>query len=332
MRNENQKWILMARYLAGEMEANEEISYRKKVEGDPEFRIELKEMETQWKNTNELASGKKPDTRKAWNSLYGRLEKDGLLIDQKINPGRSRWSGISRIAAIVLLLIAVGIPIAYVSGLRSDKDESMEERIAEKGVRSVDLPDGSRVFLNQGSVIGYPGSFEKERSIELDGEAYFEVMSDPVNPFTVRSGKVVVSVLGTSFNVKNNKENGDVEIFVSSGKVRVARLGSDEFTTLLPGDVAISSEESLQVSAMKDPNYISWKTKDFKFVNTALEKVLRELEESYHVTIESGELDLDELRITTSYSEQSIDAILETIGTAFDFTISKNKDHYYLKD
>ena len=52
---------------------------------------------------------------------------------------------------------------------------------------------------------------------------------------------------------------------------------------------------------------------------------------AYHIEIETGETDLSDLRITTSYSEQSIDAILETIGTAFGFSISKNKDQYILK-
>ena len=60
--------------------------------------------------------------------------------------------------------------------------ERLALRLAEKGVRTVDLPDGSRVFLNEGASISYPSAFSNERNIELNGEAFFEVMSDPMNP------------------------------------------------------------------------------------------------------------------------------------------------------
>ena len=61
-------------------------------------------------------------------------------------------------------------------------------------------------------------------------------------------------------------------------------------------------------------------------------KVLRELEESYHVMIHAEDAVLAEMRITSTYREQSIDAILETIGTAFGLTVSKKEDHYYLNN
>ncbi len=75
---------------------------------------------------------------------------------------------------------------------------------------------------------------------------------------------------------------------------------------------------------------MSWKTKDFKFVDAELLEVLQELEESYHVKIHPDQVELHDMKITTSYSEQSIDAILETIGAAFELTVSNREDGYYL--
>jgi transmembrane sensor len=196
----------------------------------------------------------------------------------------------------------------------------------------LDLPDGSRVFLNEGARITYPASFDKGRNVQLKGEAFFEVMSDPMNPFTVRSGKVVVSVLGTSFNVKPSGREEEVEVFVNSGKVRMSMDHSDHFITLGPGEIGRSTRKELAKGVMEDPNYLSWKTKEFKFVEADLKDVLLELEESYHVQIHAGNLDLKDMKITTSYSEQSIDAILETIGTAFGLKVSLRKDGYYLSN
>ncbi|MCK4749217.1 MAG: DUF4974 domain-containing protein, partial [Bacteroidales bacterium] len=72
------------------------------------------------------------------------------------------------------------------------------------------------------------------------------------------------------------------------------------------------------------------KTKDFTFVDADLMEVLLELEESYHVEIHTGSLELNDMRITTTYREQSIDAILETIGAAFGLTVSNREEGYYL--
>jgi transmembrane sensor len=331
MKKREQIWIRMARYMAGEMNMKEEIAFRDHLEHNVEQHSELIQMEQSWKYINEYPSQGERDTGKAWDKLYKRLEADGLLDEQvpeRVNP---RLLPALRIAASILLILAIGIPAVYLGYLRNATGGSVDRYHSEKGVSTVDLPDGSRVFLNQGAEITCPHGFEQERTVELRGEAFFEVMSDPVNPFTVRSGNVVVSVLGTSFNVKRMPETDDVEVYVESGKVRMSLEGSGEFITLEPGDMGLAEGTRLVSSELSDPNYISWKTKDFKFVDEELVKVLRELEESYHVVIHTDGVEPGEMRITTTYREQSIDAILETIGTAFGLTVSKKEEHYYLK-
>ena len=318
----------MARYLAGEMNMKEEMAFMEEIERRPELKNELEQMELSWKHINDDPSQEKADTTRAWEKLYSRLETDGLL-----NTGgrrvRNPWT-VMRIAATILLILAIGIPSVYFGFIRQGGDGNVQQHYAEKGVSTVDLPDGSRVFLNQGAEISYPSEFEQQRSVELQGEAFFEVMSDPVNPFTVRSGKVVVSVLGTSFNVKRGNRSDKVEVFVEQGTVRVDLQGTGESVTLNAGEMVRAGDVLESSVGLTEPNYISWKTKDFKFVDEELGRVLAELEESYHVTIEAGNVSLDDLRITTTYSEQSIDAILETIGTAFGLKITKKEDHFYL--
>ena len=214
--------------------------------------------------------------------------------------------------------------------IRDNTDGTIRHHLAEEGVTTVDLPDGSRVYLNKGAEVSYSLAFKNQRAVELKGEAFFEVMSDPQNPFTVRSAGMIVTVLGTSFNVKQLDHPSEVEVYVKTGKVRVALEKSDQYIQLEPEEFGFVENRSLTSSAQNDPNYISWKTKDFKFVNSALIDVLQELEESYHVDIHTEDLDLSEMRITTSYSGQSIDAILETIGTAFEMSVSHKENSYFL--
>jgi len=121
-----------------------------------------------------------------------------------------------------------------------------------------------------------------------------------------------------------------VEVYVKTGKVLVALEESDQSVTLEKEEFGVAKKDQLSSSVLEVPNYISWKTLDFKFVDTKLMDVLQKLEESYHVKIQTAALDLSEMRITTSYSEQSIDAILETIGTAFGMKVSHTNDAYIL--
>lgn len=319
----------MARYLAGEMTSKEEIAYLNELEKSQELLSELENMEKNWKYLDQNPSGNDWDSKKAWNKLHRKMETEGLLEDQADRLTRTSFTPLLKLAASIALILALGIPALYF-GLLRDNMEQTSQHLAENGVSTVDLPDGSRVYLNKGAEISYSVAFKNQRAVELRGEAFFEVMSDPQNPFTVHSGDMLVTVLGTSFNVKQLENSPDLEVYVKTGKVRVSLEQTEQFIQLEPEELGLVKNRKLVSSSQSDPNYISWKTKDFKFVNSALSDVLRELEESYHVGIHSDGLDLSQLRITTSYSGQSIDAILETIGAAFDMRISREEDNYFL--
>jgi ferric-dicitrate binding protein FerR (iron transport regulator) len=319
----------MARYLAGEMSVNEEIAFLDKGGSNQKQRSELRDMEKHWKYFDQHPSAKSWNTGKAWNQLHERLESEGLLEEGIGEADVGRRMVLLRIAATVLLLLAVGIPSLYFGVIRDSRSTQLSQQASE-GVSIVNLPDGSRVYLNKGSEITYQKAFNQQRAVELSGEAFFEVMSDPANPFTVHSGDVVVSVLGTSFNVKQAQNTAQVEVYVLSGKVLMSLEKSGQSLTLEPEEFGLAEKDQLSSSVLEVPNYISWKTLDFKFVDTKLMDVLQELEESYHVEIQTGEIDISQMRITTSYNEQSIDAILETIGTAFGMQVSHADNAYIL--
>jgi ferric-dicitrate binding protein FerR (iron transport regulator) len=320
----------MARYLAGEMSTSEEIAFMEEVQSNPKQHIELKNMEKSWRYYDENPSRNRWNSSSGWEKLHSKLETDGLLENIESERASNRLLPLLRIAASILLVLAIGIPSLYFGVIRNSDGETIKRHYSETGISTVDLPDGSRIFLNEGAEITYPAVFKQERAVELKGEAFFEVMSDPVNPFTVRSGKVMISVLGTSFNVKSKAQTSDIEVYVKTGKVRMALEESDRFITLQAEEVGLTENAELNRILQEDPNYISWKTKDFKFVDVELVEVLKELEASYHVNIHAQGVELTGMKITTSYREQSIDAILETIGTAFGMTVSNREDGYYL--
>ena len=141
--------IQMARYLAGEMTTKEEITFLSDYELSQEQLSELKKMEKNWKYFDQNPSRKDWDSEKGWSRLHQKLESEGLLEDQAVSPDRSRFTPLLRIAASIALVLALGIPALYFGVIRDNTEESMRHHLAEEGVATVDLPDGSRVYLNK---------------------------------------------------------------------------------------------------------------------------------------------------------------------------------------
>jgi len=328
MKNSDIFWSSAARYLAGEMKPTEEKKFRNELQQDKEMENIFDKTAETWKRFDNDPSEKYKHSDMAWNQLKDRLENDGLLKETR-HVRFMQNPLVLRIAAVILFVIAVGIPL-YLVDISRHSGQMLISKTATDGNSSVDLPDGSRVYLNEGSSIVYPESFDRNRNVQLRGEAFFEVMSDPSNPFRVRSGNALITVLGTSFNVKESTADMAVEVLVRTGKVKVENEPVKQSVTLLPGQFARSTEKSVEMSLQEDDNYLAWKTMEFRFVNRPLSEVLSVLEQSYHVKISAELEQSDSLRLTSAYKEQTIDAILETISTAFSFRLEKEGKNYYL--
>lgn len=266
------------------------------------------------------------NTRQAWNNLKNRMENDGL-ISQTNHP----WDYFPifswRLAASILLIIALSIPaIFYFQGKMGEGNKNI--LLAEDQTTSYDLPDGSRVFLKKGSEIELIHQFENNRSLSMQGEAYFDVLADPSHPFRIITGEAIITVLGTEFNIKENKESNCTEILVESGKVLVQGKENKKEITLEKGEFAISSIKDLNKEIQTNSNYLAWKTRIFEFRNESLSEVFKLIEDVYQVKILVKEESINNLRLTSSYNKQSAEAILSTISAAFGLKILQENERY----
>jgi transmembrane sensor len=156
-----------------------------------------------------------------------------------------------------------------------------------KGSRVVDmtLADGSRVWLNAGSSITYPVAFiEKERTVLITGEAYFEVARDKTKPFKVTKGEMQVEVLGTHFNVNAYDDEKNIKVTLLEGAVRLKT--NEENQILQPGEQAqvsgtISILKNVDVEAV-----MAWKDGRFKFSSVDIETIMRQVARWYDIDIE----------------------------------------------
>ena len=150
------------------------------------------------------------------------------------------------------------------------------------GQYQVRLPDGTNVWLNASSSLKFPASFAKlsDRSVDLNGEAYFEVYKDKLHPFIVKSKNQEIKVLGTHFNISNYADELEVKTTLLEGSVMI----NNSFT-LNPGEQSILKNGKINVYKVDPDEAIAWKKGYFQFTDESLESILLKVSRWYDVEV-----------------------------------------------
>jgi len=155
------------------------------------------------------------------------------------------------------------------------------------GQYQLELPDGSLVWLNASSSIHFPTSFiEKERRVEITGEAYFEVAKNADKPFIVSVNNSEVQVLGTHFNINAYNDEEEVRTTLLEGAVKF--VDGNNTSLLQPGQQSqLTKDRIVKVVNDVDVNeVVAWKNGLFSFENAGIETIMRQLSRWYDVEIE----------------------------------------------
>jgi transmembrane sensor len=173
------------------------------------------------------------------------------------------------------------------------------------------LPEESVVSLNAGSSISFrEKSFEADRVLHLEGEAFFKVK--PGSTFSVMTENGTVTVLGTSFNVLSR--GGRFEVSCYTGKVKVETTKKDQ-QIITTGELAIKSieDESLDRDSFTLINASpEWTAGRFNFENQPLKEVIAELERQYAIKVRLDPA-LEELKYTGLFESGDLEKALYLI-------------------
>ena len=193
---------------------------------------------------------------------------------------------------------------------------------AENSDTTYTLPDQSVIDLHQGSTLSYKkASFgKKTRKVKMDGTIFFKVNPNPDKPFEITGTGSFVRVLGTEFQIKEDKQH--TELYVVEGKVLFARAEDTEGMFLTKGMQAYLDRTSIHplLSDQADPNTIAWKRGTFIFDNTPIEEVLATLSDFYHIQLECKDKDK---HLTGEFDVEEPEMIIGLIETALDVIISQ---------
>ncbi|MBC8987974.1 FecR family protein [Pedobacter sp. N36a] len=154
------------------------------------------------------------------------------------------------------------------------------------GQYQINLPDGTKVWLNAASSLSYPASFTGDkRAVKLIGEAYFEVAKQNGMPFIVQSKGQEVVVLGTHFNVNAYPDEEQIKTTLLEGTVKVKLVHSAASALLKPGQQSIIDENQLDVNAVDVSEVIAWKEGYFLFQDEDIRSMMRKIEKWYDVEV-----------------------------------------------
>jgi transmembrane sensor len=318
---------LLTRFLTKTCTTEELLEVEKWISADQANADWLFEMESIWSLKDELRFADQKQIETAYHRFVN-------AIDQKTSPKiiklhfRQRWMKYAVSVVIVCLLAANIYQMFRDKSAGIPAVNTIEVPLGQRV--SITLSDGTKVWLNAGSILNYPSQFDQaNRNVRLDGEGYFEVVADEKHPFIVQTSMLDVKVLGTRFNIQAYPDE-DIAVSLVEGKLRVQ--AGQQVALMSPNElVTYSDGHGLQHIKNKDIQHtVQWTLGEFMFIDEELAHITRSLERYFDVTINIDTPELAEERFSCRTQqgatlEQVLDLLKRT--KKIDYTINGKKVH-----
>ena len=370
MDNSNNNQIIgqITGFLAGELSPSEVESLQQWVTDSDENRRYFEEMKATWQAAGSVDTSVIYQPEKAWKKVTGRQPVRTYSNRQKISmnlisPRTKRVIHRTlQIAAAVAVIFSGGALASYLMlkpGIdRAEKlvalADSEYKIVVSRGAKSnMVLPDGSIVVLNAASKITYAADYGfSSREITLEGEAYFDVKSNPEKPFTIHTSDIDIRAFGTAFNVKAYPEDNTIVTTLERGELKVnSRNDNSLDITLKPKQnvvfyksepIASKQEKSTNVTqsasiqqndvpvvtVTEDVNiglFTSWKDSEWTIESQTFGELAGSLERRYNIRILFGSDDLKNYRFSGTIRNETIEQMLNalTITAPMKYTIEQ---------
>jgi len=300
------------KYLEGrasETEQSKLLGWLRKKQNRAQFRDYIVE----WKNhlDKDAFPGGGEDS---WNNIQEELLQRNYWRWQRSR----RLQFAFRYAAVFFFLVSVSGAIWYFSGQQPAQVSKPHTNIIAQGgqVSRIELPDGSRVWINSGSTLSYNNDFSvHNRNITLVGEAYFDVAQDEALPLIVNCNGLQVKALGTKFNASAYVEDSSIDVVLEEGSVALSPPGEESYKYQLnPGELGSYKKEirELTVARINTKKYTAWREGMISIFDQTLEKVAQRLEKRYDQKFEVDQ-EVKDFRYTFTIKDESLDKIIGLI-------------------
>lgn len=198
------------------------------------------------------------------------------------------------------------------------------------------LEDGTKVFLNSGSTIKFPSTFTgNQREVFLNGEGYFEVVSNPEKPFILNIANLKIKVLGTKFNVKAYQDEPTIQTTLVEGKVSLSTLGKDTTERFLLSSQQADYNKTTNTIEIKKVNtklFTAWQNGSITFNSSRLDVITKTLSRQYNLKFVFSSQKLREYKFTGHVNQfDDINSILRMLEELSDIRFTKKDSTIYVE-
>jgi len=264
-------------------------------------------------------------------SLYDDHYQDETDSEEIVESRpKTRKPGRRIMWAVALIVIATS-PIVYIAVQKNrvfsfsgePANVVMIEKYVPKGERAkIMLPDGSEVELNADSKLTYPSKFTgSSRELQLTGEAFFRVKRDSLHPFHITSSNLVITVLGTSFNMQCYPDKNQTKVALVTGKVRLDRISDPlnkqvlgEPLVLTPSEMGVFDKHDLSLEKTKYDidEETGWRQGIVVFKNAGFEEIADRFDKLYNIRL-INQSNKKEFKFKGTFSNPSPEEIVKSI-------------------
>jgi len=359
---------VLCKYLQGETSEEENSVLLKWVNQSKTNEKQFLEMKYIWETSR--SGGLLPEIAKnrEWEKLLGKIQSaNGSVVTERPSKIRSALVTIAKLAAVFILAFIVSWFVLKPKEKPAENTLAYYEFRTPKGARSeVQLPDGSKIWLNSTSSVRFPGNFSgNNRKIYLEGEAYFDIHKNESYPLVISTSDISIKVIGTAFNVKSYPGEGTIETTLERGTItlekkasnpyeknsvitlhpnqrvtfvkRQGKISLDEIKPVTMVDSAtkqlIRQEKIIVSQRVETEKYTAWKDGKIIFVNETFENLSVTLERWFDIKIHIENESLKKIRFTGTFEKETIEQILNImrLTTPIKYTMNKNDIYITMK-
>lgn len=281
--------------------------------------VELKHLlETEWEEFEDHS----PLSEEKMKTLY-----EGLHIrSEEVKPRFTLKRYWMQIAASLLLLIAGSLTVLTFmqrNEINALAEQNVVIRSGDYGKSLVTLPDGTIVHLNAKSSLIYSQDFGRnDRKVALSGEGFFEVKKDTEKKFTVGTGYMDITVLGTKFNVYAYEAKDIVEMSLVEGSVDVTTSRPPyQSIRVKPNEKVVYNKRTGNLLHKRTSNKMetAWINKELVFRSERLEDVFRCLSRKFAVTFSVDDETLLNDVYTGTFDDENVESIMRVLKYHYKF-------------
>lgn len=359
-------WILFSKKIAGEANDAELAELESLMREHPEWQYAAHNLEQLWQSHAPVDSRAEED---AFLLHIQRMQERGVGLDEGPDEALLEYErGLKRrrrrrvIALVTTLSAAASITVfLFLTGFFSKPApvggapvaREVSEISTRPGSKSrIQLPDGSTVWINAGSKLTYDKSFGGElREVNLQGEAFFDVVHDADRPFIIHASAIDIRVLGTAFNVKAYPEDAKTETSLIRGSIEVSfRNRPNDKIILSPNEkLVVDNQHLTSDSAQRDAttplmaiNKLKvnptdstvaetlWVENRLVFDDESLAELAVKMERWYGVEIEIKDSFLKEKRFTGNFQNENIEQAMEALTISYSFSFERNGNKIFI--